>query len=428
MRERNLLSLFFALNVALAGAFIAYLFLSNHGQPAVLSTTFPSPTKTNRPTNALVAVAPKELKTNVPATGLVTDIKSEPATLTNLAETKPVFTRKKFTWEQVESEGYLKYIESLRAVGCPEDKVRHIILADINDLCANQRLQEAVAHDTQWWRPEPVGLRMVNVLQEKGRELEAQRRSLVTKLLGSDALDDEKGGSLLWSAVPLTGPVLGKLSAELHNQVQEICARSMERHQSTLVARANGGQPPNPVEVAKLRDQTRLELKHALNSQELEEFLLRYSHNAEELRNELRDLEPTPEEFRKVFHALDPVEHQMQLDYGNTEALSGKQKERYEHQRDEMIKEALGPQRFETLSLTKEPLYRQAQMFATQYNAPAKAVLHIYQMTKANETKRQKVMNDPGLTPQEKSDAINAIYQEQQQSIQQIASEEKGAH
>jgi hypothetical protein len=429
MRERSLLYLFLGLNVALAGAFFVYLFLSHSGQPEIVATTFPPEAKATNATNLPLAPlpAPAEPKaTNLTVALPVPESAPLPATAanTNQVEPKPVFTTKKFTWEQVESDEYLKYLDSLRAVGCPEEKVRYIILADINELCAKRRIKEAVTHDTQWWRAEPE-LMPVNVLQEKGRSIEDQRRRLITKLLGPEALENEKGESLLWSSVQLTGPVLGSLSPEVHSQVQEICARSMERNQATYWARANGGQPMNPVELAKMREQTRVDLKQVLNAQELEEFLLRYSHNAQQLRVELHDLEPSPEEFRKIFRAIDPIDHQMQLEYGNKEAMSEKQRQRYERQRDDIFKEVLGPQRFELYTLTKDPLYRQAQMFAMQYGAPARAVLPIYQMTKANETRRQKIMQDSSLTPQQKSEEINAIYQKQQQSIQQIAAETK---
>ena len=426
MPERNLLYLFLALNVGLAGAFIAYVFVTNSGQPPIVSTVFP-PNKTNLSTNAIgLLAAIKPISTNPPAPGPLPESSPTLPPTNQQAELKPVFTRKKFNWDRVQSDEYLKYIDSLRAVGCPEEKVQYIILADINELSAKLRLKEAIAHDTQWWRAEPAEMMMVNVLQEKGRELEEQRRALITKLLGAEALESEQGEGLLWSNVQLTGPVLGSLSPELHNQVQEICAHSMDRHQSTFWARANGGQPLNLVEMAKLREQTRADLKQVLNNQEMEEFLLRYSYNAQQLRSDLHGLEPAPDEFRKLFRALDPIDHQMQMDYGSKEALSEKQKNRYERQREEIIKQTLGPQRFEAYLLTKDPLYRQAQMFATQYGAPAKAILPIYQMTKANESKRQKIVTNPTLTPQEKSDALNAMYQEQQRSIQQIASEANG--
>ena len=41
---------------------------------------------------------------------------------------------------------------------------------------------------------------------------------------------------------------IGKLPPQLHNQVQEICAQSIERHQAYFWERANQGQPLNNVE------------------------------------------------------------------------------------------------------------------------------------------------------------------------------------
>ena len=142
MRERNLLYLFLALNVGLAGAFIAYLFLSNSRQPEIVPSSFPTLSKTNALTNvaAVTRARPEGSKTNVAVTAIAAaDLKAGVVPETNQIELKPVFTRKKFTWEQVESDEYVKYVNSLRAVGCPEEKIRYIILADINELCAKHR-------------------------------------------------------------------------------------------------------------------------------------------------------------------------------------------------------------------------------------------------------------------------------------------------
>ena len=47
MRERSLLYLFLGLNVALAGAFVIYLFVSTNRQPEVVATSFVPTAKTN---------------------------------------------------------------------------------------------------------------------------------------------------------------------------------------------------------------------------------------------------------------------------------------------------------------------------------------------------------------------------------------------
>jgi hypothetical protein len=421
MRERNLLYLFLGLNVALAGAFMIYLFLSTNREPGVIATSFASPAKTNSTpstqatpvlkSNAVVGVTNKAPAAN------------EASNVAAAAAARPAFSGKKFSWQDVETDAYRSYIDSLRAVGCPDDKVRTIVVADVNELFDKKRLQEAVRHDMQWWRPESQNFAVVNVLQERGRALEEQRAALIAKLLGEEVATDEKTDALLWSSVQLTGPVLGALAPEVHNEVQEICARSMERHQNYFWTRVNEGQPMNQVEMAKLREQTRSDLRKVLNDDQVEEFVLRYSHNASRLREELRGFEPTPDEFRKIFRAIDPLEHQLQMEYGGPEAMSEKQRERFEAQRNEAIREALTQERYQAFLLTKDPLYRQAQMVALQYGAPAKAVLPIYKMTKLNESKRQQIINDANLTPQQKSEALNAMNLEQQRHIQRIVSE-----
>jgi hypothetical protein len=424
MRERNLLYLFLGLNVALAGAFMIYLFLSTNRQPGVVATSFTPPAKTN-PVARAVQLAPVAKTNSVAVSTNRAPVMT--ATDSNVAASstvpKPTFISKKFGWQDVETDAYRSYIESLRAVGCPDDKIRTIVVADVNELFDKRRLQEAVRHDIQWWRPEAQNLAIVNILQERGRALEEQRAALIAKLLGEEAATQEKSDTLLWSSVQLTGPVLGALAPDVHNEVQDICARSMERHQNYFWTRVNDGQPMNQVEMAKLREQTRSDLRKILNDDQVEEFVLRYSHNASRLREELRGFEPTPDEFRKIFRAIDPLEHQMQLEYGGPEAMSEKQRERFDGQRNEAIREALSPERYQAFLLTKDPLYRQAQMVALQYGAPPKAVLPLYKMTKLNESKRQEIINDANLTPQQKSEALNAMNLEQQRHIQRIVTE-----
>jgi hypothetical protein len=424
MRDRNLLYLFLGLNVALGGAFVAYLFISSNNQPKVVATSFGIPAKTNQIralTTTNRAKVPQTNNAKPVAVAAVTNGSNPLAVQTNVLP-QPVFTQKKFTWKEVESPEYVAYIGSLRAVGCPEEKVRTIVLGDIAELFQQKKLKISVENDQQWWKSQSEFL-MANVMQQRGQALEEERSALVEKLLGYELAQKERGEALLWNSVQLTGPVLGKLPAPLHNQVQEICAQSIERHQSYFWERANQGQALNNVEMAKLRENTRSELRKILNPLEVEEFVLRYSHNAHQLRDELRGIEPTPEEFRKVFRAIDPLDHPMQLEFGGPEGMSEKQRERYQRDREAAIRESLGPERYQAYLLTKDPLFRQAQMMAQQYGAPSKAIMPIYQMAKLSETKRQKILQDASLTPQQKSEAINAVNAEQQRSVQQIVSQ-----
>src|SRR5437867_3080138 len=183
MRDKSLLQLFLALNVALAACFVVYLFLSSSSQPAVTSTSFVgAPPKTN--SAAKRSDPPGRSAVAVPSTNSVVESASNAPAVPDQPLQKPVFTQKRFGWERLEKDEetksgeYQTYLGSLRAVGCPEDKIRYIVMADINELFAKRCLKEAVAHDPQWWRTDPE-ISVAGALQERGRTLEEQRHELI---------------------------------------------------------------------------------------------------------------------------------------------------------------------------------------------------------------------------------------------------------
>src|SRR5262249_30009289 len=135
MRDKSLLQLFLVLNAALAACFAIYLLVSANRQPQISVTSFaPVSPKTNtlpsRPaipvaTNSVERAHAEPADTNVVAVTVPTT--NAPAA-TNPVPAEPVFTPTPVGWQQLEAdsrehtEKYKSYLNSLRAVGCPEDK------------------------------------------------------------------------------------------------------------------------------------------------------------------------------------------------------------------------------------------------------------------------------------------------------------------
>ncbi len=417
MRVRTVLTILVAVNVLWAAAFLGYVQRSTtpvmkpSGETAPAEPTIKRLTiHSNTPTP--IVATPTNLST--PVVEVVTKSNLAPRVVKTLPSAD-----KKFGWQDVTNDTYLDYIASLRSVGCPEKQVRSIVVADVNDLFDKRRLDHAIKTDSQWWKAETF-MGVLPMQQFAGVNFDEERRALLTRLLGEGWEDSIKLSSLNGSAVNLTGPVLGALPPEKWNSVQEICARSMDRHQAYQMAKLNAGAAPDNIELAKLRDQTRSDLAKLLTPEELEEFLLRYSHNSSRLRQDMRGLDLSPDEFRKIFRAIDPGEHQMQVEYGGPEALSPKQREQLEAQRDLAIREALSPQRYEQYLLTKDPLYRQAQFTAMQYGMNGKAVKPLYEMQKTMQAKRIQIAQDPALTEQQRNQAMQSLSIEQQQTVQRL--------
>src|SRR5205814_163297 len=71
------------------------------------------------------------------------------------SRTNVVLRRQFFSWREVESDDYPTYVANLRDIGCPEQTLRDIIIADVNGLYTRRRALEILTPEQQWWRSEP---------------------------------------------------------------------------------------------------------------------------------------------------------------------------------------------------------------------------------------------------------------------------------
>ncbi|HWQ91486.1 MAG TPA: hypothetical protein VN673_07425, partial [Clostridia bacterium] len=99
------------------------------------------------------------------------------------SKTNLVVRRQFFSWREVESPDYATYIANLRDIGCPEQTIRDIIIADVNALYSKRLATELVTPEQQWWRAEPDPA-VLQVAAEKARTLDEERRTLLSRLLG----------------------------------------------------------------------------------------------------------------------------------------------------------------------------------------------------------------------------------------------------
>lgn len=334
----------------------------------------------------------------------------------SLGRTNIIVRRQFFSWREVESDDYPTYIANLRAVACPEQTIRDIIIADVNSLYARKRATELLTPDQQWWRAEPDAA-VLKAAQEKARSMDEERKGLLTRLLGPNW----EGGDLVSlprpsrPGVALDGPVLGPLSTETKQTLQEINARSQERMQSYIENRRQEGKAPDPAELARLRQQTRTELAGVLAPAQLEEFLLRYSQSANNLRYELgqlRFLNASPDEFRSVFRATDAIDQQIQALAGAADANSLSNLKSLQDQRENAVKQALGPRRYEEYRLLHDPLYRDAVASAQQAGTP-EAVQSLYAINVAAALEQQSIQSNANYTAEQKNIAARSVELDQ---------------
>ena len=93
-----------------------------------------------------------------------------------------------FGWQQVEATDYRQYIANLRAIGCPEETIQDIVVADVNQLYGSRAkaLRAASTNRYEYWKPRSSGLGSLlhEEMTEKMQELASEKEALLTQLLG----------------------------------------------------------------------------------------------------------------------------------------------------------------------------------------------------------------------------------------------------
>ena len=358
---------------------------------------------------AMLIVSSRHAKTNTLGASAALETNSA-------AKTNVVVRRQVFSWKEVESPNYPTYIANLKDIGCPEQTIRDIIIADVNSLYAQRRSTNLVTAEQQWWRSEPDS-NVVRVAAEKARELDDERKALLSSLLGTNW----ESGDIVSLPRPsrpgiiLDGAVLGTLSSETKQTLQEISQRSQDRVQAYLDEQKLAGQEPDPAVVAKLRQETRAELERVLSPGQLEEFLLRYSQNANNWRSmfgQLQFFNPSPDEFRAVFRATDNFDQQLELLGDADDPASVAQRKSLQDQKENALKITLGAKRYDEYRMLQDPIYRDAVAAAQQAGTPESARL-IYTINLAAAAELDSIRGNTNLTEEQKTIELKRIELEQ---------------
>ena len=320
------------------------------------------------------------------------------------SRTHVVVRRQLFTWSEVESEDYPTYIANLRDIGCPEQTIRDIIIADVNALFA-RRINDLPPS------PDPA------ITARSLMTLDVERRALLASLLGSDwepAATKAIAGTRP-VGVSFDGAVLGGLSSEVKVAVLAIMTDSKTRMDALYARAEKEGRDPTAAEIAAIENQTRAELQKVLTVTQLEEFLLRNSRSALELRTELASLRyfnTTATEYRSLFRIGEQFDQQIALLAGKTDANSVRIRNSLEDQRERAIKQALGAGRYDLFTKLHDPDYQSAFAQARDAGEPG-SVGTIYELNRATQEELNRLRATSNLTDTQLAIAAKRIELEQ---------------
>lgn len=328
-------------------------------------------------------------------------------------------------WKSVESDDYTVYIENLRRIGCPEETIRDIIIADVNKLYDSKRraLEPPPADWTFWRHPDEEGsrdvsdaerLRMVHLAA-----LERERHDLVNRLLGP------AGAEAQFEALredELRDRSLQFLPEEKRQALAEALARwRLQMDEASLATDDTERADRTAAAELALSEQ----MSSLLTPEEREQYEMRASPLAERLREQLRGFGASREEFEKLFR----VERQFAQEVTAIEAgaaadpQAAERREAAEIERASKIKELLGTQRIAEYERSQDQDYQTLYGLAASHDVPTAVANQVWDMRRDVEQQTARVRENPLLTIEQKERALEAIRNETQTAIMEVLGE-----
>lgn len=330
------------------------------------------------------AMQGREQPTTAPAT-------SAPANkaLENSAATNPP---PPFRWSEVESGDYRQYIANLRAVGCPEQVIQDIILADLNQLFAPRVAAIWKPRRSEYWQKtanEQLGPNEMKQLMALGKD----KAAILQELLGVRV--SEQG-------------LIDTLFLQLHGSESQLLFLPPEKRAAALQALADpdfatketelrSRNRYTQAEMQKLFDEKLKLLAKSLSPEELLEFRLRHSQLATSLRSELEFFECTPEEFQQL------------LDSRGANRNLGNLVDR--GAATEEARRIFGEERAQEFERVTDLYYINARRVAEEHGLPLERADQAWGVTREVRAAVAQLSKDPGVSSEERARQTQALSQ-----------------
>jgi hypothetical protein len=301
--------------------------------------------------------------------------------------------RTNFRWAQVESADYLTYITNLRRIGCPEETIRDIIVADVSKLFAPRYAALAgTAPELAWWghfdKRKPVRPELAGQL----RGLDEEKKALLARLLNPSA-----GADLTFAGTTVAAVREQNLLAFLPESRQPAVRDVLSRYEALQAwgrTQWKGlSSDERDARQKELRDARGRELAGLLTPDELRDFDLRDSLTSDLLREEYGQGSLTEAEFRRLYDLRRDFEQR----HPETKAEDWKRLEA-----DNAA--ALGPERFAELQRQNDSMWQAMQDLSSQHGFSSDALSQAYAVKKEYSEKLGEAVGrmfaDPQQNPQ----------------------------
>lgn len=328
-------------------------------------------------------------------------------------------------WAQLESEDYPTYIARLRAVGCPEQTIRDIIIADLDKVLAPE-LQSAQGRRKalSYWHSEEE--EVANDLDprevaRREREIDRRKQQMIRELLNID---------LARERMQLSGREdylerrLSFLPGERRSEVRDVLERYDDAERQLRERELEEGDVLSQAERARLRqvrEAREAELARLLSPEERQQFDLWLSPTANSVRHALYGMQASETEFLAVYQARKAFEDRWQGREGDAldPALQA-QRDQERVQMEARIQQGLGEQRYADYKRGEDEDYHRLHAVATRFKLPREKAAEAYAYKQVAQSYRATVLGNSQLDVRQRQEALQAINEETEKAVREL--------
>ena len=338
------------------------------------------------------------------------------------------------SWSDLQTNDLKEFVRRLRAVGCPEETIKDLVLAQLNrGYSVKQRaIWQNNFNPNDYWKPykqhfDPAEARKNRERSHQMRDLQKEKTALIVELFGVDVekqrlkeegIDENESwnpnGNLAYLPESKRDAVQ-KFLDDFQDKEQEFYASIQVSWYAYVRARQKH------IEHEKMSG-----LAIILKPVELREYALRNSQMASQVQSEIHGVDLTLDQYEKLFDIRSKYGDSIYnyVDTGN-DADTVKQIEQNKKDMQAEIATALGADKAQDLERGQDYNYQQLNSLANHYDLPADTATKVYDFKGAAEKAVQDLSANTDLTPEQQQAARAQIQTETEQAVKTALGSDK---
>lgn len=324
-----------------------------------------------------------------------------------------------FHWSQLPADDLRQRITRLRALGCPEETLQDIAVAELGRM--NMVRQRALHPPKPFWQSEDE--RNWAEQRRLNHEFNRESRTLMTELFGADVVQKRTGAELYYR---LNGDDLSFLPEDKRQAVSDLFEE--HSHQESDRQQRNRGlwDAQSRAEDAAAEHALQTQLAQVLTPAELERWRLEHSQTASQLQSELEGMTLSEAEYKTLFAIHDRYGNSVfNYDGGDDEAAAkaNAAAQAAQQQKQADIRAALGEDRAKEIERQKQSEFQELQRLANRNGLPADVAVKVYDFKTAAEASAEKIQDADNLTDAQREAALRRIRDEAEQATKAVLGE-----